>query len=113
MVGAVLLQGSAKTCPVGNLRAGCLYRVRVRAKNGEGFGPYSLPADVRTSADIPEPPPAPHAESASSDALSVTWDAPDYDGGSRITSYRLELCRGPCMPAPPHILVCSYQLHSL
>lgn len=90
----VHLQGSAAACTVGGLRAGCLYRVRVRARNAAGFSPHSQPADVRTADDVPEQPSAPSAAAHTSETLSVTWGAPGHDGGSPITSYRLELCRG-------------------
>lgn len=88
------MQGEAAACTVGGLRAGCTYRVRVRARNAAGHSSYSAPADVKTAADTPEPPSAPAAVSRGTDTLTVAWEAPSHDGGSPIMSYRLELCRG-------------------
>ena len=88
-------QGEAAACAVGNLRAGCRYHVRVRARNAAGFSPASCPAEVRTSPDAPEAPPGPpRATARAQDGFSVAWDPPDHDGGAPITSYRLESCRG-------------------
>ena len=50
------LQGPGKACTLGNLRAGCTYRARVRAFNQQGPGPTSMPADVATAPAVPEAP---------------------------------------------------------
>ncbi|BDA40522.1 probable fibronectin type-III domain-containing protein 3a [Coccomyxa sp. Obi] len=86
-------QGEAAACTVSGLRAGCIYRVRVRARNDSGYSPYSQPTDVGTAADVPGQPSAPAAASRTAHTLSVTWEPPAHDGGSPVLSYRLELCR--------------------
>lgn len=89
-----LEQGEAAACTVSGLRAGCIYRVRVRARNDSGYSPYSQPTDVGTAADVPGQPSAPAAISRTAHTISVTWEQPAHDGGSAVLSYRLELCRG-------------------
>ena len=89
-----LAQGDAAACTLSGLRAGCIYRVRVRARNDSGYSPYSQPADVGTAADVPGQPSAPAAISRTAHTVAVTWEPPAHDGGSPVVSYRLELCRG-------------------
>lgn len=74
---------------LGSLRAGCTYRVRVRAMNCIGAGAYSFPADLATSPASPEAPGAPAVGNRAQHALTVLWDAPQHDGGASIVSYRL------------------------
>ena len=87
-------QGDRPMCTIQCLRAGCTYRVRARARNASGYSSYSGASDAQTAPDRPSAPepPVPAARSASS--ISVTWARPKHDGGSAISSYRLELCRG-------------------
>lgn len=84
-----VFEGLETTCTLGGLRAGCMYRVRVRALNAVGAGAYSYPADVATSAASPEAPGTPAATSKAQDSLAVQWEAPSHDGGAPILSYRL------------------------
>ncbi len=82
-------QGKETTHTLGSLRAGCTYKVRVRAVNSIGAGAFSFPADVATSPASPEAPGAPAAGNRAQHALTVLWDGPQHDGGSPILSYRL------------------------
>ncbi|KAK9824568.1 hypothetical protein WJX72_011385 [[Myrmecia] bisecta] len=89
----LVYEGTATAHTLGGLRSGCTYRVRVRACNEAGYGPYSVGADVATSADVPDPPPTPVPLIGSPTRLVLQWRQPIYDGGSEITGYRLEYCR--------------------
>ena len=40
--------------------------------------------------DLPGPPSAPEAEDIFHDHLTLTWSAPDHDGGTPITGYFIE-----------------------
>ena len=82
-------EGSDTTCTLGGLRAGCMYRVRVRAVNEIGPGTYSFPADAATAAANSEAPGTPTVTSKAQDSLIVQWEAPLHDGGAPILSYRL------------------------
>ena len=95
-------EGEDLGCTLGALRAGCTYRVRVRAVNAQGPGVYSFPADVATSPANPEAPGCPAAAARAQDSLAVRWAAPPHDGGTPVTAYRLE-CRavGPVEPPRP------------
>ena len=81
-------------CTVQCLRAGCTYRVRARARNTSGYSSYSGASDAQTAPDRPLAPEPPVAAARSASSISVTWAPPKHDGGSAISSYRLELCRG-------------------
>lgn len=86
----LVYQGPETSCTLGALRAGCSYRVRVRALNKQGAGTYSIPTDVATSPAIPEAPGRPSISSRTQDSLTVRWDAPLHDGGTPVAGYRLE-----------------------
>lgn len=88
------VQGSSTACTIGGLRAGCTYRVRVRAHNAAGGSPASAASDVRTAADVPDAPAAPVATAAPSHALELAWDPPRHNGGCPVQAYRLELSTG-------------------
>ena len=88
------MQGSSTACTIGGLRAGCTYRVRVRAHNAAGESPASAASDVRTAPDVPDAPAAPVASAAPSHALELAWDPPRHNGGCPVQAYRLELSTG-------------------
>ena len=81
-------------CTIQCLRAGCTYRVRARARNASGYSSYSGASDAQTAPDRPLAPEPPVAAARSASSISVTWAPPQHDGGSAISAYRLELCRG-------------------
>ena len=81
-------------CTIQCLRAGCMYRVRARARNTSGYSSYSGASDAQTAPDRPRAPEPPVAAARSASSISVNWAPPKHDGGSAISSYRLELCRG-------------------
>lgn len=75
------------------------YVVSVVARNSAGAGAPSAgvalttPAVVPT-ATVPGVPGEPQLVSATTDAISLRWDAPASDGGSPITGYRLVVVGG-------------------
>ena len=89
---ASVYRGTDVSCTIGSLRAGSVYRVRVRAVNEQGPGQYSFPVDVPTAPAIPEAPAPPSAGARSQDTLLVQWNPPPHDGGAPIVAYKL-CCR--------------------
>lgn len=97
------LQGTATACTLSCLHAGCIYQVRIRAQNASGWGQHSLPKEVRAAPGVPHAPGPPRAVGQSAVAIEVVWGAPQHDGGSIVTSYRLEMSAGE--------LHCRHKLH--
>ncbi|KAK9805977.1 hypothetical protein WJX73_010464 [Symbiochloris irregularis] len=83
-------QNTLRQCTVSRLQPGTGYRAWIRSKNSAGFSQYSQPITVTTSKTLPARPRNPHAFSQGG-SLQFSWDAPEHDGGSAITSYHLEL----------------------
>ena len=69
------------------LTDGAIHYYVIRACNSAGEGPSSNSANGTTYA-LPDAPSNPSAE-ISSDAITLSWNAPVNDGGSPITSYRI------------------------
>ena len=69
---------------------GTIYRLRYRASNGVGWGPYS-PISSVLAAQPPEAPPAPKHYSSTSTAVTLDIFETEDDGGARVTSYELWL----------------------
>ena len=73
------------------LRPGMCYRVRARAVNAEGAGPWCESANALTTlTTVPGAPGPPLQMSNSPDSVSVIISAPDEDGGLSIEHFRLE-----------------------
>ncbi|MGV9770278.1 fibronectin type III domain-containing protein, partial [Microbacterium sp. NPDC003461] len=75
------------------------YAVTVAARNSAGAGTPSPGVLVSTPAvvppaTVPTAPGAPRLVAATTDAISLTWDAPVSDGGSPITGYRVIVVGG-------------------
>ena len=87
---------------MGCLFAGCVYRVRIRAQNASGWGQYCIPSDVKAAPGVPHAPAAPKAMGQSAVAIELAWEAPQHDGGSDITAYRLEMSQGVGFPPDLH-----------
>lgn len=87
---AAHVQGSSKACTLAGLRGGCTYRVRACAFNAHGIGRFGPAADVHTSPDVPEPPPSLAPSSRRQTGVTLAWAEPEHNGGSVVTSYRLE-----------------------
>ncbi len=71
------------------------YFFRIRAENQYGV---SDPLDTDTAItakfpfNVPDPPGQPKAIDYDANAVTLTWDRPNHDGGSRIQGYQVEYC---------------------
>lgn len=70
------------------LTNGTAYQVRVRARNANGFGPWSAPVS-ETPVGAPAMPSPPRVTPGNPGDLVVKWIAP-WDNGSMITAYDVE-----------------------
>jgi len=66
------------------------YRVRYRAQNFNGWGPYSAIGYIK-AATVPGTPPAPLFVSSAATSLTLQFIPPDDNGGSTISSYKLSM----------------------
>lgn len=69
------------------------YSFRVRAENQYGVSePLETlePITAKFSFTVPDPPGAPRVTDWDSSTITLTWDRPRSDGGSRIQGYKLE-----------------------
>ena len=74
-----------------NLRPATTRHYRVAARNLAGDGPWSNTARATTDATLPGVPRRLNAEAAGTSQISLFWQAPAYNGGTRITGYRIEV----------------------
>jgi len=73
------------------LRSGLSYRFRVQAENSEGFSKWSPVCLAQTAATAPLAPPPPFRENSSRSSITVSWRPPEYDGGSPLLGYEVEI----------------------
>ena len=66
-----------------------LYRFKVRGVNDDGNGPASAEAQATPNAQPPDPPTDLKAV-AGDGQVTLTWKAPESDGGTAITHYQYE-----------------------
>lgn len=71
---------------VDNLVNGVAYRFRVRARNIAGFSVSPSDTRIITPRTIPDPP-TNVVGTAGNGRVNLTWNAPGFNGGSRITDY--------------------------
>ncbi|HTT92320.1 MAG TPA: carboxypeptidase regulatory-like domain-containing protein [Acidimicrobiales bacterium] len=87
---AAVCTTTGTTCTVNGLTTGTPYFFIVEATNIAGF---SSPSNEARSVAGVNPPPAPTGLSAStetgSNSISLSWDAPESDGGGPITGYEV------------------------
>ena len=73
------------------LAAGTTRHYRVRARNANGFGPWTSAVNATTSTGTPPGPPrALRATAVGSSAIELSWSAPLSSGSSAIIGYRIE-----------------------
>jgi hypothetical protein len=70
------------------IEQGTLYRLRVRARNAIGWGPYSQIAYIR-AANKPAQPPQLQYVSSTSTTVTLSIPRSQDNGGSPITGYKL------------------------
>lgn len=76
---------------IDNLQEGCFYYFRVLAVNEFGTGlPAETAEPVKTS-EVPQSPGKISVSEVSCNSLRLSWKKPDHDGGSRISSYIVEM----------------------
>uniref|UniRef100_A0A673JAC2 Titin n=1 Tax=Sinocyclocheilus rhinocerous TaxID=307959 RepID=A0A673JAC2_9TELE len=76
-----------------NLREGCEYEYRVFAENAAGLSAPSVPCPLIKAEDplfLPSPPAKPKIIDSSKTSITLSWNKPLFDGGSRITNYLVE-----------------------
>lgn len=76
-----------------NLLSGHEYEFRVFAKNAAGFSKPSPPSTafkLKSKSMVPDPPRNPQVIKVGKNYVDLRWEAPDTDGGSRITGYIIE-----------------------
>lgn len=80
------------TFKIPNLVKGTEYQFRVRAENKYGVSDplNSVNVVAQHQYKPPGPPGKPVVFNVTSDGMTVSWDAPSFDGGSPITGYHLE-----------------------
>ena len=94
-------QTGASATITGLTAAPTAYQVQVRATNDDGDGPWSQPGRIRTTPPPPPvgPPSIPRnlLVEPGDRQVTLSWDAPSTDGGSRIVryEYRLQVGDGP------------------
>eukprot|EP00850_Spirogloea_muscicola_P023099 SM000328S12469 [mRNA] locus=s328:19945:26895:- [translate_table: standard] len=86
--------GVSTSCIVCNVKPGRQYRTRVQAINAAGKSEHSEEVVAATAPAAPDAPAAPSVVERLSTSLTVGWRPPSHDGGSPITSYRLEMQLG-------------------
>ncbi|RVE72020.1 hypothetical protein OJAV_G00057630 [Oryzias javanicus] len=76
---------------IDNLQEGCFYYFRVLAVNEFGTGlPAETAEPVKTS-EVPRPPGKITISEVSCNSIRLSWEKPDHDGGSKISSYLIEM----------------------
>ena len=83
----------ATTCTVTGLATKSNYTFVVKAINVVGSGPWSASSGSVGTANVPSAPKDPQATRGARSA-TVTWSAPDSDGGSAVTSYTVKSSPG-------------------
>lgn len=86
----IIYSGSQLKYTVRGLRAGFVYKVRVKAENDTGESSYSNEVEVHTASSVPEAPEGLRAVHRSQDSVQLRWNPPRHNGGSEIKSYKIE-----------------------
>lgn len=71
-----------------NLKSGCEYQFRVRARNLFGVGPPCVPVSVETAAAAPGAVEAPCFAQRTANTVKVKWAPPAKENGAPVKQYR-------------------------
>ncbi|XP_072023881.1 uncharacterized protein [Amphiura filiformis] len=78
-----------------DITAGIRYQFQILAVNEEGISKPSDPSDVVVPYDKPSKPGKPVGNiTDNKTSIKITWSAPENNGGSPVTGYVIEQCRG-------------------
>ena len=70
-----------------------IYHYRISAKNEVGYSPVSRAVFAQTDAALPNAPHSLTATARSPTEIYLTWMKPQFDGGSRITGYQIDVSK--------------------
>jgi hypothetical protein len=84
-------QGPATSCAVSGLKPGRPYRLRVRAVNACGAGPFCEPATAFSQPAPPSAPGKPAFSQKTSCSVRAKWALPEEDFGAPVLAYTLQV----------------------
>uniref|UniRef100_A0A3B4THB1 Titin n=1 Tax=Seriola dumerili TaxID=41447 RepID=A0A3B4THB1_SERDU len=73
------------------LQEGCSYYFRVLAENAHGVGLPAATVDPLKVSEVPQSPKNLIVTDQTKTSISLAWEKPEYDGGSRVMQYLLEV----------------------
>uniref|UniRef100_A0A4W3JJS8 Titin n=1 Tax=Callorhinchus milii TaxID=7868 RepID=A0A4W3JJS8_CALMI len=73
------------------LQEGCSYYFRVCAENEHGIGLTAETVDPVKISEVPQPPGKITVVDVTRNSVSLSWEKPEHDGGSRIIQYVVEM----------------------
>uniref|UniRef100_A0AAY4B5V5 Fibronectin type-III domain-containing protein n=1 Tax=Denticeps clupeoides TaxID=299321 RepID=A0AAY4B5V5_9TELE len=84
---------SKTSCKIDNLEEGMMYYFRVLPENIYGVGEASETGDAVLVCEVPLPPRKLDVTDITKSTVTIGWEKPDHDGGSRLTAYIVEACK--------------------
>uniref|UniRef100_A0A3P8SY05 Titin n=1 Tax=Amphiprion percula TaxID=161767 RepID=A0A3P8SY05_AMPPE len=88
---AVVTNCHALSWKIEPLQEGCSYYFRVLAENAHGVGLPVGTADALKVSEVPQTPKNLSVTDQTKTSISLAWEKPEYDGGSRVMQYLLEV----------------------
>ena len=78
---------------IDGLMEGMLYYFRVLPENIYGVGEACETPDMVLVCEVPEPPQKLEMIDVTKTSVTLGWEKPEHDGGSRLTAYAIEACK--------------------
>uniref|UniRef100_A0A672I9D9 Titin n=1 Tax=Salarias fasciatus TaxID=181472 RepID=A0A672I9D9_SALFA len=88
---AVVTNCHALSWKIEPLQEGCSYYFRVFAENAHGVGLPAATVDPLKVSEVPQSPKSLIVTDQTKTSISLAWEKPEYDGGSRVMQYLLEV----------------------
>ena len=88
---AVVTNCHALSWKIEPLQEGCSYYFRVLAENAHGVGLPAATVDPLKVSEVPQSPKNLNITDQTKTSISLAWEKPEYDGGSRVIQYLLEV----------------------